>query len=788
MRLTNPMHLIERPRLTDHIAHRATFTIICGPEGAGKRTLLDSWRRTSLGRAAQVIDIGTATRVEAAPRDGLWSRICDTMHLCAANREDVRELAMSGLFGCNHPVLVITDPMMAGDDAVCDQLLDLTLRVPHVKVVLVTTERATTFERIAQESPTLFIGEENLGFSTAEVATLAAGMGALMHPEDADAIRSQFAGHPGLIVQCVQHAARGERDDWARAIEATASDDVQALLASASAEFAIRLALCGRVGVAELALLDPAGELHLSRAVAQGRCLVRRERDGSAIYEWCPAVRAALLTDPRAPRIAARLIARTAEHDRHDLAFRIAVTTRQWSVVVSVIERSLPLLVANANRDLVAAVRDVPTLIAGESLRVLGLQELVGMPVRVPDAMIPVVPAGNRMLAELSGDSSAESLMTDIQLCIALMRNRGDRARERWLVRALCALSSNVDVGAGGRLDAVVKRSWFCVALTLLIDERSAEARAYLRMIVDGLDKPGESGELALAAQWLIAVSLLLDADYVAGRAAVERARQVSPNSTYRWSFGLAEIADGLIAYHEGRLADSSIGLRRAPHRWYDLYSTGVALYVQVKITGELPAEWGLDRVLLRTAARRGYRQGTGRLLPILLSAAMLERAVQRGDISQARRIWRCSHYGVRNSLAMARIESADGGAEKARRMLVALAESANLTEALRSDLNEQMRRLDQRSISRTSWRELVPTARSNGQTSGNIDRVQRLSHTEREVLSEIDGRTIGEVAQQRFVSRNTIKSQLRSAYRKLGVNTKDEALRVMQSAAPHRR
>ncbi|MFV0532995.1 MAG: hypothetical protein ACK5MR_05000 [Cumulibacter sp.] len=152
--------------------------------------------------------------------------------------------------------------------------------------------------------------------------------------------------------------------------------------------------------------------------------------------------------------------------------------------------------------------------------------------------------------------------MTDIQLCIALMRKRGDRARERWLVRALCALSSHIDLAAGGRLDATVKRSWFCVALTLLIDERSAEARAYLRMIVGGLGEPGESGELALAAQWLIAVSLLLDADDAAGREAVERARSFKPKSTYRWSFGLPEIADGLVAYREGRLADSRTALR----------------------------------------------------------------------------------------------------------------------------------------------------------------------------------------------------------------------------------
>ncbi|MFV0532994.1 MAG: LuxR C-terminal-related transcriptional regulator [Cumulibacter sp.] len=216
-----------------------------------------------------------------------------------------------------------------------------------------------------------------------------------------------------------------------------------------------------------------------------------------------------------------------------------------------------------------------------------------------------------------------------------------------------------------------------------------------------------------------------------------------------------------------------------------------MVLYIHAKIARELPAEWGLDRELLRAAARRGYRQRTGVLLPILLSAALLERAVQRGNITQARRIWRRSHRGARNTLAMANVECTNGSADRARELLTSLAESTDLTDSLCSKLNEQDRRFEGATDAveaAISQDEPASFMQASEQEVNVANRVQRLSHTERGVLIEVASRTVSEVARQRFVSRNTVKSQLRSAYRKLGVNTKDEALRVVQLADPRYR
>ncbi|TAJ48773.1 MAG: response regulator transcription factor [Herbiconiux sp.] len=60
------------------------------------------------------------------------------------------------------------------------------------------------------------------------------------------------------------------------------------------------------------------------------------------------------------------------------------------------------------------------------------------------------------------------------------------------------------------------------------------------------------------------------------------------------------------------------------------------------------------------------------------------------------------------------------------------------------------------------------------------LDAVRSLSPRERKVLAELTtGDTIGTIADRLFVSRNTIKSQLHSAYRKLGVRTRAEAERA---------
>ena len=52
------------------------------------------------------------------------------------------------------------------------------------------------------------------------------------------------------------------------------------------------------------------------------------------------------------------------------------------------------------------------------------------------------------------------------------------------------------------------------------------------------------------------------------------------------------------------------------------------------------------------------------------------------------------------------------------------------------------------------------------------------LTRRERVVLGELaEDVTLEEIAQRLFVTRNTVKSQVRSVYRKIGVSTRSEAV-----------
>lgn len=65
-----------------------------------------------------------------------------------------------------------------------------------------------------------------------------------------------------------------------------------------------------------------------------------------------------------------------------------------------------------------------------------------------------------------------------------------------------------------------------------------------------------------------------------------------------------------------------------------------------------------------------------------------------------------------------------------------------------------------------------------------DVVRDPALTKRERVVLSILDERTtLEQIAAQLFVTRNTVKSQVRSVYRKLGVSSRTEAVRWAREA-----
>ncbi|HEY8717154.1 LuxR C-terminal-related transcriptional regulator [Pengzhenrongella sp.] len=73
---------------------------------------------------------------------------------------------------------------------------------------------------------------------------------------------------------------------------------------------------------------------------------------------------------------------------------------------------------------------------------------------------------------------------------------------------------------------------------------------------------------------------------------------------------------------------------------------------------------------------------------------------------------------------------------------------------------------------------------RQAGPTSTLVELIEPLTRRELVVLQNLSGDvTLEEIASKLFVTRNTIKSQVRSLYRKLGVSTRADAVAWAQVA-----
>ena len=71
-----------------------------------------------------------------------------------------------------------------------------------------------------------------------------------------------------------------------------------------------------------------------------------------------------------------------------------------------------------------------------------------------------------------------------------------------------------------------------------------------------------------------------------------------------------------------------------------------------------------------------------------------------------------------------------------------------------------------------------LPTQRSIDARTFDVRSVEPLTRRERVILSNLDEvTTLEEIATRLFVTRNTVKSQVRSVYRKLGVSTRADAV-----------
>jgi len=214
-------------------------------------------------------------------------------------------------------------------------------------------------------------------------------------------------------------------------------------------------------------------------------------------------------------------------------------------------------------------------------------------------------------------------------------------------------------------------------------------------------------------------------------------------------------------------------------------------------------AEVGLEefRALRRRRGRRKPRSQR-RLLDLTDSAL----ALAAGDMASARRLVDQGGDAAMLTLGVARVEIFDGRHERAQRRLAGIEVEAPEARAHLAVLEALiLRRAGRPEEAATAARRARAIADAHGLRTPFLlvpaeDRalfgpevidvatpsltarpaVPRLTSRERVILTELRGTaSVGEIAERLHVSENTVKSQRRSLYRKLGVSSRDEAIAV---------
>jgi LuxR family maltose regulon positive regulatory protein len=91
----------------------------------------------------------------------------------------------------------------------------------------------------------------------------------------------------------------------------------------------------------------------------------------------------------------------------------------------------------------------------------------------------------------------------------------------------------------------------------------------------------------------------------------------------------------------------------------------------------------------------------------------------------------------------------------------------------------EALTTLTGRDLSTETWAALAETNGAPPDGGPTVDLTER----EREVLTLLlDGASIDDIARARFVARNTVKTQLRSIYKKFGTSSREETIRAARS------
>lgn len=784
---------------------RAPLTVVRAPSGSGKSAVVARWLRD--GGAP-----GPVLWLSAHDGDPL-TQVAETIVGPGRGTSTlVRELTQRG------EVTVVVDDFHEADRGADETLLDLVSRAPSLHLVVLTRERRPIEVRGMVLADAALVTVGDLALDGAAIRAMFAARGLQLADDQVGRALAQTKGSLVAIRAALAHAHAGPDGvviDWA-AVEEYAVDrlgdlsprfrEALDLLVSAETldpETAAAALGVGRAEAAELVAdlvgagaLEPAEPGRAARVPSLLARVVRNARNDDD-----PAVLAGH-----------RRLADLARRRRlPDVAVKHALAARAWDLVPAVIDESLiPFLLNHANL-LERVVAEVPpAAFAGYPLALAAIRTLQG------ENLEGEVPHQGR-------DPRAQILLAVRELAQHRFAGRIERSAE--VARELSGLLHPAASPGRSHADAAVVRVQIAVSL-LLAGELDAAAREcdLALAVADGYALTGHS---ALGTKAVIAA---LRGRVNEARAFVEEAAAIPEGSGGMWGRALVweRCARALVAFLELDLDTAHAEVASLSDVAPDEEAWAVIAFVRGQLAVFDDPRRGLAE-LRQTCAAEEARRPRGSLAAELLSSVEITLLHACGEGTRAaRRLQERRAPRAIGQMAgqLARVALALGSAEEACRRAVEWSGErgahpwptigSRLTEAIAA---HRLGRDDEAAealaaavvtarregmifpFTMVPWEELSAIADAAGDELARevLDsprvrarrdvlpaRLEQIELTDREAVvlrALLDEPSQEGIASVLFVSPNTVKSQLRSVYRKLGASSRDEALTAARRA-----
>ncbi|WP_156760266.1 LuxR C-terminal-related transcriptional regulator [Microbacterium karelineae] len=731
--------------------------------------------------------------------------------------------------------VVIDDAHLAFDGALADDLVRVVRHAPAVRVVLSTrTAPGSTAVEAALPGLCEVMDPVLLAFSPREIEQFARETGRRISPQRAAALRRVTGGWPAAVRaelrpplhRAGEVAAQAEPREIGAATRELGARLLGELRPHEGFGSLLRLAMADAIDDEVLRRLDAPSEAGalLDRIVANGLGW-REPGDGVDRLRLHTPLRVALVdelerTDPDGARRTARvLVACYESRGESVLAFAAAVRAADWESAARHFRFQL-LEITSRSPERGAAVQSIPRDVVR---RVPMLRFAVALDDFAAGRTARAAGRFLALLTEVQGRRlrpGARPTVDDVWIQGARMvalRLLGRFERAVAASKRLPAMADALD-DPDGELERAASMMLSQRVTTLVLADRLDEARAELAEA--GAD-PRDIGPVRDRARVLAMRAFVTAVRGEMPRAGESLARLADlglpPGYAASYAALPAHIARALMLVEHDDAAGADASLSRGDEHWPTTELWPYVLMGRVRARGRLSGAAAALELLDDGLAQRAERTPPSAQLGGLLAAMRVDLLLDMGQISPARdvvaRAGRRGRAQLAIAAARARLLTGDaagaatdaGGAlrtesvPRRRAELATIAASAHLRLGQRDLATQHIERaveIARRNDLRSPF-STIPRADAEDLLPGEIWRrvgslryppepvtVPRLTERERVVLAELSQRrTIAQIAAVLVVSENTVKTQVRSLYRKLGARDRASALEAARGA-----